>query len=204
MINIPIEIISYINNQIFNGNNANIIIAGCSCSGKTTLSNELKEKLDGKGMKVNIISQDSFFKDLDDIPKSEKGVLADDINAFHINEYLETVRNLLFTGIAYIPIYDLSINKRTENFRKACLENINVNIFEGLHSIHILNNSFEAMKVFMDISLNTCLNRRIARDKKDWNIAERYVRRYWEECIKPVTKEQILNQKEFADFLITE
>lgn len=204
MINIPIKIISYINNQIINGKDANIIIAGCSCSGKTTLSNELREKLDGKSMKVNIISQDSFFKDLDDIPKSEKGVLADDINAFYIDEYLETVKKLLFTGITYVPVYDLSINKRTENFKKLSSESINVNIFEGLHSIHILNNEFEAMKVFMDIPLNKCLLRRIVRDKRDWNIAEKYVRRYWEECIQPITEKQILGQKEFADLLITE
>lgn len=204
MINIPMQVIAYINDQIGKTKNANIVIAGCSCSGKTTLANELFERLNCNAIQVNIIHEDSYFKNLKDLPRSEQGVLADSIDAFHVEEFVEAATSLVYTDIVYIPDYDLSTNKRKSSYTKMEKSDINVNVFEGLHSIKLLNNKFECMKIFMNISLQTCLQRRIDRDKRDWNIPKRSVEMYWKTCIEPVSINEILPQKEMANFLFQE
>lgn len=40
-------------------------IGGCSCSGKTTLSKKLKEKLLEEGFDVEVVNQDNYYKSMD-------------------------------------------------------------------------------------------------------------------------------------------
>jgi len=188
----------YIYGATRNCGNANIIIAGCSCSGKTTLANEIKEFFD-KSIGVTVIHEDDYFKNLADLPKTRMGILADRIDAFHAQEYLNDCMNLLKNGEANIPVYDKSINMRT-GMKK--VKRNRINVFEGLHSIDILGKKVGGLKIFMGTPYEICLERRMQRDEKDWGIPSEKVERYWNACILPVSVFNIAPQINSADIVI--
>lgn len=170
----------------------NIVISGCTCSGKTTLANKLSK---------TIMSQDSYYKDLKDIPRYRGKYLMDSINAFHSNEYLEDSISLLNNGMVYVPNYDISSNTRKSKDLKLIKSSINV--FEGLHAISILN-SIDALKIFLNTSLDECLKRRIKRDTSMYGINENLIIEHFNETIIPMYKSYIEKQKDMADIVIEE
>lgn len=193
------RILDYIDKKIKYGSSASIVIAGCSCSGKTTLAKEITESFGGDKV-VTTLHEDDFYKDLKDIPRSKEGVLADHINAFCCKEYINSAKELISMGKVRVPIYDLSVNARTIDLVVAMKGMINV--FEGLHAITLLRNEIECLTVFINPGDQECLERRIKRDIKQWNIEREDVVSYWNRCIKPVTEECIMTQAAYADIVV--
>lgn len=187
------------NYDISKNNITNILISGMSCSGKTSLSNEIN-KYFCKDYTISIISQDSYFKNIEDIPTWKNGYLTDSFDAFHINEFKNDINTLLEKGIIYIPNYDVSINKRLSKSNLITLGNIN--IFEGLHTISILNNLNNCVKIYIDTDNDICLDRRIQRDTTKYNIPEKIIENNWKNNIIPMYKKYIYPQKEKADIII--
>lgn len=187
------------NYDISKNNITNILISGMSCSGKTSLSNEIN-KYFCKDYTISIISQDSYFKNIEDIPTWKNGYLTDSFDAFHINEFKNDINTLLEKGIVYIPNYDVSINKRLSKSNLITLGNIN--IFEGLHTISILNNLNNCVKIYIDTDNDICLDRRIQRDTTKYNIPEKIIENNWKNNIIPMYKKYIYPQKEKADIII--
>lgn len=177
----------------------NIVIAGVSCSGKTTFANELR-KLFPRIPHIPIIAQDDYFKNLSDVPRVSQGYLMDSIEAFHIEEFKQDVQTLIENGVVMMPKYDIATNTRIS--KNKIVRAGKINVFEGLHTIKLLGDLEHCIKFFIDTDMDTCLERRIARDTSKYGIPERRVRQYWEDCIKPMSEKFILPQKEAADFII--
>jgi len=174
----------------------NIIIAGATCSGKTTLADKLKAELSGE-FTVSIIRQDNYFKDIADIPRVRQGYLTDSINAFHTHEFKQDVEVLFSCGKTFIPRYDVSWNKRVA--KDVCVTSSQINIFEGLHVISLLGGLENSLTVFLDTPLEVCMERRIARDTKLYGIPEQRIRENFSDCILPMYRSYIVPQKEQAE-----
>ena len=178
----------------------NIVIAGITCSGKTTLANAIRKYFSGKYV-VAIVSQDDYFKNLPDIPRAREGYLTDSIDAFHTTEFKHDVQQLLQNGVVTMPRYDVATNTRI------CKNKIvrvgKVNVFEGLHTIHLLKELDDCINVFADTEIETCLERRIARDTSKFGVPEARIRQYWDDCIKPMCERFIFPQKAYADIIIS-
>ena len=178
----------------------NIVIAGITCSGKTTLANAIREFFSDK-YAIAIVSQDDYFKNLPDIPRTREGYLTDSIDAFHTTEFKHDVQQLLQNGVVTMPRYDVATNTRI------CKNKIvrvgKVNVFEGLHTIHLLKDLDDCINVFVDTEIETCLERRIARDTSKFGVPEARIRHYWDDCIKPMCERFIFPQKVYADIIIS-
>ena len=170
----------------------NIIISGLTCSGKTTLSNEIPN--------ASILREDDYMKDRVNIPNNGKYYLMDLPSAYNIDEYVNDINNLLTLGYTYYPQYDFSRNARLNKNETKTRSNINV--FEGLHVISALKDLSESIKVFMDTDIETCLERRIKRDTLLYKIDERLIRKYFYEIIIPIYKEYIEHQRDLADIVV--
>lgn len=177
----------------------NLIITGGTCSGKTTEAKRLEEIFNTI---VSQVPQDNYFKDLKDIPKNRNGYLMDSPNAFYIDEYIQDVRQFLSIGQIAIPNYDISKNKRIN--KNLVIKSGRINIFEGLHTISLLNNLENKLTIFIDTPTQVCLERRIKRDKTNYGIDDDAVRKYFESCILPLSKTYINPQKDKADVIIEE
>ena len=178
----------------------NIAIAGITCSGKTTLANAIREYFSDK-YAVAIVSQDDYFKNLPDIPRAREGYLTDSIDAFHITEFKHDVQQLLQNGVVTMPRYDVVTNTRIS--KSKIVRAGNINVFEGLHTIHILRELDNSINIFVDTEIETCLERRIARDTSKYGVPETRIRQYWNDCIKPMCERFIFPQKSFADIIIS-
>lgn len=170
----------------------NIIISGLTCSGKTTLSNEL--------LKASILREDDYMKDRINIPNNGKYYLMDLPSAYNIDEYVKDAKSLIANGHTYYPQYDFKRNMRVNKDNK--LSKGKINVFEGLHTIDALKDLENSLKVFMDIDIDTCLQRRINRDTKLYGIDPKMIRQYFNEVILPIYRRYIEYQRDISDVVI--
>lgn len=193
------EIYSKIRNFLGYHDTINVLIAGQSCSGKTTLANKICNHFKDQ-YSVTIISQDDYFKDHSDIPIAYGRYLLDVPDAFWIEEFKTDVTILGQYGRVYMPNYDIATNTRQN--KNKIIRAGTINIIEGLHTIHIFNNLNNSMKIFISTDSNICLERRVARDTKEFGIPEMVVREYWSEFIQPISERYIFSQKSYADIIL--
>ena len=171
----------------------NIVIAGVTCSGKTTLANSIEG--------ASIMPLDNYFKDLFDIPKYQGRYLMDSINAFHHGEYCQDALELIRTGEVEIPRYDISSNRRLA--KDLLILKREIMVFEGLHTIKILS-EIPSLKVFLQVDLRECLLRRIERDSKKYGVPPKTIEEYFKECVIPMYNEYIEPQSKMADIVVKE
>lgn len=189
------EIEKYLENH----SSINILIAGVSCSGKTTLADEICDYFFEK-CSVAIVHQDDYFKDLIDIPRWNGWRVMDVPDAFHINEFREDVKRLLENRYLYMPTYDIASNRRIS--KTELVPKGKINIFEGLHTIRILDGLENCVKIFVDTDLETCLDRRIARDTTKFGVSREKIETYWNSCILPMSIRYVLPQKDEATIIL--
>ena len=174
----------------------NVIISGLTCSGKTTLSNEISDSFSD----VTILREDDYMKDLCDVPHVRNYYLLDVPNAYHIDEFKADSKRLLIEGFTPYPIYKVEQNKRISkgDIRKRG----KINVFEGLHTIDTLKDLSDSIKVFMNIDPKICLERRIKRDTELYGASEESIKRYFDEVIMSIYRTHILPQIKNADIVI--
>ena len=194
-----VEITELIRQRIKQDGMVNVIIAGATCSGKSTLSDKLVTTFNNE-VTVTVIRQDDYFKDLSEIPKIAKGFLTDSINAFHSQEFKHDAEILLTTGKTFIPRYDVSQNLRVA--KDVQITSGIINIFEGLHTISLLRNIEKSILIFIDTPLDICLERRVVRDTELYNIPENRIRENFMECILPMYRSYVAPQLKMADAVI--
>jgi len=200
-------VIKRIENLLLANGVANIVISGLSCSGKTTLANRIREIFSSK-YTVSLLSQDDYFKNLEDIPKSKVGYHMDSIEAFRVDQFVQACTILFAGGPVLAPIYDMANNKRVVG-RGKVINGADVNIVEGLHAIWLLQDRWvmngrekHFENVFLEVDPKICLKRRIERDTKKYGVPEWRIRQQWNECIIPLSEEYILPQKEYANIIL--
>lgn len=189
-----------IEKHLLSHNAVNVAISGITCSGKTTLANKIREYFSDKYL-VAIVSQDDYFKNLPDIPRVREGYLTDSIDAFLTLEFNHDVQLLLQNGVVTMPRYDVATNTRIAKSKIVRVGKVNV--FEGLHTIHLLRGLENSINIFVDTEMETCLERRIARDTSKFGVPETRIRQYWDDCIKPMSERFIFPQKEYADIVVS-
>ena len=175
----------------------NVIIAGGTCSGKSTLANNLISLLSAE-FTATLVKQDDYFKDIRDVPKTGKGYLMDSPNSFHTSEFRQDCEQLVREGAAYIPEYNVAENKRVG--KNTPIKRSQVNVFEGLHTIRLLGGFLPgSLTIFVDTPQDVCVERRVRRDTALYGVAEERVREHFADCIAPMYDSYIAPQREQAD-----
>ena len=193
------ELLKFIDDYLARNNEINLIIAGSTCSGKTTLTKKIIDTYKD----VSTIPQDAYFKNLQQIPTSRIGRLYDSVNAFLIDEYQKDVTNMCEGKTVYIPDYEVVTNTQKERYAFERRKK-KINIFEGLHTITLLDSIQPSVKVFVNTPRHICLDRRIKRDCAKYPVDGEFVYRFWSENIWPLTELYVLPQKDKADIIIEE
>lgn len=194
------ELVKRLEQQVEQYGIVNILIAGSSCSGKTTLANFL-ENYYAQTYRVTRINQDDYFRNLKDMVRSVNGFyMPDSLFSFHYMELREDVKKLLEDGQTVIPEYDIVNNRRISKTK--LVNRGQIQIFEGLHTIRILENLPVAIKVFVDTDESICLNRKIERDTSKYHVNTKRVIAKWEDVVQPMYERFVKPQKAQADIII--
>jgi len=177
-------------------------IAGGSGSGKTTVAQEILERV-GRD-RIAFLQHDSYYKDLSGLPPTQHA----DVNFDHPNS-LET--ELLTQHIAAlrdrkpveVPIYDFATDSRTD--RTFTVQPHRVILVEGIliFTEATLRNMFD-VKIFVDTDSDLRLIRRLERDISERGRSTGSVIKQYLLTVRPMHLEFVEPSKRYADVIIPE
>ena len=177
-------------------------IAGGSGSGKTLVARTIVRDLGSS--RVAIVDQDSYYRDLDDIPLADRDLRNfDHPDAFDNDLLKRHVRDLLDGKTVQQPIYDYTRHARLKETRAVgdhaviVLEGILIFVDEELRDLMDI-------KVFIDADADIRLMRRIERDVKERGRAIETILRQYQATVRPMHLQFVEPSKRYADLIVPE
>jgi uridine kinase len=171
-------------------------IVGASGSGKTSVAKELAE-LAGN---ASLMSQDNYYRGLpDDIAAADWNF--DDPAALDLEHLTRDLAALKRGETVEGPRYIFSTHKRAPD--TVTLKPAPTIIVEGLFLFanRHLRDVFD-LKVFIDLPLDVCLERRVARDVVERGRTAEMIRQRWAEQVEPMYRKFVEPTRAFADILL--
>ena len=175
-----------------------IAIAGPSCTGKTSVANQLAATLP-----ATIFSLDAYYHDLSQLSLDERAAFNFDHPDSLEAEALSRDLHDLAQGKDVIrPIYDFATHTRTT--RTETLHPREYLIVEGLFTLYWESiRDIYSTKVFMEADHDICLPRREARDIAERGRTSESVHRQYAATVKPMADQFILPTRQYADLVLS-
>lgn len=177
-----------------------IAVAGGSASGKTTVVNEILEKLDNES--VTLLMHDDYYKDQKHLSMEERQKINYDHPSSIDNELFLAHVNLLLKGKSIDkPIYDFYTNTR-----KGETEIVNPKEIIILEGILILTDKkireLSDIKLYVDLDDDLRFIRRLKRDIKDRGRTVDSVTSQYLKTVKPMHHQFVEVTKRYADVIV--
>lgn len=177
-------------------------IAGGTGSGKTSMAKNIVR--DFSSDQVVIIEQDSYYRDLKDIPLDQRNHHNfDHPDAYDFDLLKEQMRMLLDGESIYIPIYDYKTHTRKEETHRVSGHKIVV-----LEGIMVLVDSklrdMMDIKIYIETAADIRFIRRLTRDIKERGRSVESVMQQYLETVRPMHDQFIETTKHYADIIIPE
>jgi len=177
-------------------------IAGGSGSGKTLVSRTIVRELGSD--RVVVIDQDSYYRNLEDIPFRDRDARNfDHPDAFDGDLLKRHVRDLLDGRTIEQPIYDYAQHRRLTETR-AVGEHL-VIVLEGI--LIFVDPELRALmdiKLFIDADPDVRFIRRLRRDLTERGRSVDSIIRQYEESVRPMHMQFVEPTKRYADLIIPE
>jgi uridine kinase len=177
-------------------------IAGGSGSGKTLVARTIVRDLGSS--RVAIVDQDSYYRDLDDIPLADRDLRNFDHPDAFDNELMQAhIRDLLEGRTIEQPIYDYTRHARLKETKTIgdhaviVLEGILIFVDEELRDLMDI-------KLFIDADPDIRLLRRIERDIKERGRAIETILRQYQATVRPMHLQFVEPSKRYADLIVPE
>ena len=173
-------------------------IAGGTGSGKTTLTEHLKQHF---GDDISVVHHDSYYK-YQDRPFEERCKQNyDHPDAFETDLMVEQLKELKAGKAIRCPVYSFSEHQRTDETE--LIQPSKVVIVEGIHAFYDARlRAMMDLKLYMHVESDICLLRRIQRDINERgrqidNISSQYIT-----TVKPMFDQYIRNYEQYADVIV--
>ena len=177
-------------------------IAGGSGSGKTLVARTIVRDLGST--RVAIVDQDSYYRDLDDIPIADRDLRNfDHPDAFDNDLLKQHIRSLLAGESIEQPIYDYTRHARLKETKAVgdhvviVLEGILIFVDEELRDLMDI-------KLFIDADPDIRLVRRIERDVRERGRAIETILRQYQATVRPMHLQFVEPSKRYADLIVPE
>lgn len=176
-------------------------IAGGTGSGKTTITNKIKECF---GDRVSVIYHDNYYKKIVGKTYEERCKLNyDHPDAYDTNLMAEHILQLKNGGIVNCPIYDFTVHNRSE--KTILIEPREVILVEG---ILIFQNEellkLMDIKIFVDTDADVRILRRIRRDVVERKRSLDSVISQYLTTVKPMHELYVEPSKQRSDIIVPE
>jgi uridine kinase len=113
-----------------------VLISGPSASGKTTSAQKLCETIRKGGKKCEVVSLDDFYHNKEHLPIVNGEPNAEIVDALSVSLIHKTMENLMRDGFSYVPRYDFTVGKRTNDASFIDIGSDGIVIFEGIHALN--------------------------------------------------------------------
>jgi uridine kinase len=174
-------------------------VAGPSSSGKSELARQLVERLPG----TSIVSLDSYYRGMEEIPLEERKKVnfdhPDSLDWELLHEHLVAIAG----GRAFDePVYSFADYARTAETRR--IEPTQFLIVEGLFVLYWpeLRKMLDT-KVFVQTDADVCYQRRLARDVAERGRSAESVREQYERTVRPSAEWFVYPTEKYADFVVS-
>ncbi|HEX3053134.1 MAG TPA: uridine kinase [Aggregatilineaceae bacterium] len=177
-------------------------VAGGSGSGKTTVSNAVLERVGNEH--IAYLEHDSYYKDIDIIPRSHDGLINfDHPDSLETSLLCEHIRQLKQGHPVEVPIYDFTTYRRTGEVRVAHPQPII--LVEGIlvFSEAELRQLFD-VRIFVDTDPDIRFIRRLRRDIMERGRTVESVIDQYMLSVRPMHLEFVEPSKRYADVIIPE
>jgi len=175
-------------------------IYGGTGSGKTTIVNMIASHFSSND--IEIISQDSYYKDNSDISYEDRCKLNfDHPDAIDFNLLHKHIKNLRKGETVEQPIYDFRIHNRLK--KTIQIKPKKILILEGiLIMCHAEIRSIFDLKIYINANSKTRMERRIKRDIVERGRSRDEVLKRYIETLKPMHEKFIEPTKIYANYII--
>ncbi len=177
-------------------------IAGGSGSGKTLVARTIVRELGSD--RVVIIDQDSYYKNLEDIPLRDREARNfDHPDAFDNGLLVQHIQDLLAGRPVEQPIYDYAEHRRLAETRH--IGDHHIIVLEGILIFHEPElRDLMHIKLFIDADPDVRFIRRLRRDIIERGRSVDSVIRQYEESVRPMHLQFVDPAKRYADVIIPE
>ena len=174
-------------------------IAGGTGSGKTTVTEKLKEYF---GENVCVLHHDSYYKRHDELPYEKRCLLNyDPPDSFDTSLLIEDLRSLKAGRTVHCPVYDYSIHNRTDRTEE--VRPTKVIIVEGILIFADEELAGEMdIKIFVDTDADERILRRIMRDVRERGRTLESVVEQYLTTVKPMHEQYVEPSKRRADIIM--
>lgn len=175
-----------------------VLVAGVSCSGKTTLARKLASHLDAA-----YISIDDYYRPFDSLSLEDRKKINFDAPAAIEHELLvQHLADLKLGRTVHKPVYDAPAFARLPGHEP--VYSANLVVIEGLFSLYWPELREHAnLKIFVDTHPAECLQRRLHRDVNLYGRSEQESRRRYESQVQPNQERYVLPTKAHADLVVS-
>ena len=173
--------------------------AGGTGSGKSTLTNRLKES---SGDKVSVVYYDNYYKRRDELPFEErKKINYDHPDAFETDMLIDHIRKLRDGQSVECPVYDYTVHNRSD--KTITIHPADVILVEG---IMVLQNdelrSLLDIKVYVEADADERILRRVIRDVKERGRDVEGIAKQYLTTVKPMHYLYVEPTRALADIVI--
>lgn len=176
-------------------------IAGGTGSGKTTLTNRLKERF---GADVTVVFHDNYYKRHDDMTYAERALLNyDHPDAFDTDLMIEHIQALRRGETIECPVYDFTVHNRSAE--TILIRPTKIILIEGI--LIFQNKTLRDLmdiKIFVDTDADVRILRRILRDVKERGRSLESVVNQYLTTVKPMHEQFVEPSKRTADIIVPE
>ncbi len=179
-----------------------IAIAGGSGSGKTTVAQEILQRVGPD--RIAFLQHDSYYKDLSGLPPTQRAeVNFDHPNSLETELLTEHIAALRDGKSVEVPIYDFSTHSRTA--RTFTVQPRSVILVEGIliFTEAALREMFD-VKIFVDTDSDLRFIRRLERDIAERGRTTESVIKQYQQTVRPMHLEFVEPSKRYADIIIPE
>jgi uridine kinase len=175
-------------------------IAGGSCSGKTTLVEQVVATI-GTG-NIEVLNHDAYYRHRPELTLAERNqVNYDHPDALETELAIEHLEKLCSGVRAPLPIYDFSAHLRSTEVR--WLTPAPVLVIEGILVLHQPElRAFMDLKVFVDADPDVRALRRMERDQRERGRTMKSVQQQFLESVKPMHDCYVDPSRNHADLVI--
>jgi uridine kinase len=175
-------------------------ISGASASGKSLLANTIVNELGSS--QVVVISEDSYYKDRNDIPFEERAKINyDHPDSLDHDLLYQHLMQLQAGESVQVPLYNHSQHVRDKESR--VIGQHTIIVLEGI-LLFVDKKLRELMdiRIFMETALDICLIRRLKRDVKERGRTLDSVLSQYDETVRPMYLQFIEPSKRYADIIV--
>jgi len=177
-----------------------ILIAGGTASGKTTVVDQITNKLPKD---VSVICMDNYYKQRDDLPfEKRKKINYDHPDAIDLDLLKQHIRALLDNRSIDCPVYNFALHNRDKS-KTILIHPAKVIIIEGILALYDKDiRDLADIQIFVESDADIRFIRRLKRDMEERgrsldNVIEQYLT-----TVKPMFDAYVLPTKRFADIII--